>query len=192
MYIYKFYIFIIVKVLESICIQREEWNCCAKLRHTKSSPCTLVLGKVPTLCSVTTPALCFGGCDNPTLWCRLGMPQIISVPTTETVAFLFWNIFFLFLCLGFAINQIIWLLSQSFNIKQFILAFSFYDQWKALNQSCQQCCFYLRLTMINENVYDLSGANFSLLCQVLPTVRKGDFLWSTLCTTGVLLTKSQG
>lgn len=54
-----------------------------------SSPCMLVLAKVPILCSVTTPVLCFEGCGNPTLWCRLGMPQIISVSTTETVAFLF-------------------------------------------------------------------------------------------------------
>lgn len=85
----KIYFFILVKAFESICIHREEWNRCSKLRLIMSSPCMLVLAKVPILCSVTTPVLCFEGCGNPTLWCRLGMPQIISVSTTETVAFLF-------------------------------------------------------------------------------------------------------
>lgn len=140
------------------------------------------------------------GCDHPILWCRLGQggwgvflvclklaqgpPQRLQHSYFEILSF--------FLCLGFAINQIIWLLSQSFNIKQFILALGFYDQWKALNQSCQQCCFYLRLTMINENVYDLSCANFCQLCQVLPTGWEGDRLQSTLCITTDMLTDPCG
>lgn len=70
------------------------------------------------------------GCDHPVLLCRLGHGGwdvfLICLKSAQGLPQGPWSsyfeIFSFFLCLGFVINQIIWLLSQSFNIKQFIFS----------------------------------------------------------------------